>query len=82
MELRYHLESLFTSEMNWSNYGSYWQIDHIIPISLFLRETPIGVVNSLNNLRPLHKDENNKKSNKLNDSSLLIIDNFQQYLKK
>jgi 5-methylcytosine-specific restriction endonuclease McrA len=82
IELRYHLESLFTSEMNWSNYGSYWQIDHIIPISLFLRETPIDVVNSLINLRPLLKDENNKKSNKLDESSLLIIENFKQYLKK
>lgn len=82
IELRSHLESLFTSEMNWSNYGSYWQIDHIIPISLFLRETPIDVVNSLINLRPLLKDENNKKSNKLDDSSLLIIENFKQYFKK
>jgi hypothetical protein len=48
-ELRYHLESLFESWMNWNNYGIYrletwndhdpstwtWQIDHIIPHSQF-----------------------------------------------
>jgi hypothetical protein len=25
----------FTSEMNWDNYGSYWFIDHIIPVCKF-----------------------------------------------
>ena len=25
----------FTSEMNWDNYGSYWSIDHIIPVCKF-----------------------------------------------
>lgn len=80
IELREHLESLFTSEMNWSNYGTYWQIDHIIPISRFLKETPVDVVNSLINLRPLCKEDNNKKSNKIDDSSYLIIEHFKQYL--
>lgn len=28
-----HLELQFDSSMNWENYGSYWQIDHIIPCS-------------------------------------------------
>jgi hypothetical protein len=25
----------FTCEMNWDNYGSYWSIDHIIPVNKF-----------------------------------------------
>jgi len=34
-EFKAHLESKFTSDMNWNNYGSYWVVDHIIPISWF-----------------------------------------------
>jgi hypothetical protein len=29
------LEYNFTSDMNWDNYGSYWSIDHIIPVCKF-----------------------------------------------
>jgi hypothetical protein len=82
IELRAHLESLFTTDMNWSNYGKYWQIDHIIPVSIFNDDAPVGIVNSLANLRPLFKSENNKKSNKLDESSILVIEEFKQYLKK
>lgn len=81
-ELKYHLESLFTSDMSWSNYGKYWQIDHIIPVSLFKEDTPATIVNCLKNLRPLEKFENNSKSNKLDESSISVIDDFKQYLKK
>ena len=33
--LREWFEFNFTSEMNWENYGSFWSIDHIIPVSKF-----------------------------------------------
>jgi hypothetical protein len=33
--LREWFEYNFTSEMNWENYGSYWSIDHIIPVCKF-----------------------------------------------
>ena len=33
--LREWIEYNFTSEMNWENYGTYWSIDHIIPINKF-----------------------------------------------
>lgn len=33
--LREWLEYNFTSEINWENYGSFWSIDHIIPVKNF-----------------------------------------------
>jgi len=33
--LREWFEYNFTSDMNWENYGSYWSIDHIIPVNKF-----------------------------------------------
>jgi hypothetical protein len=33
--LREWFEFNFTSEMNWDNYGSFWSIDHIIPVCKF-----------------------------------------------
>jgi hypothetical protein len=33
--LREWFEYNFTEEMNWDNYGSYWSIDHVIPVCKF-----------------------------------------------
>ncbi len=33
--LREWFEFNFTKEMNWDNYGTYWSIDHIIPVCKF-----------------------------------------------
>lgn len=33
--LREWFEYNFTNEMNWDNYGSYWSIDHVIPVCKF-----------------------------------------------
>jgi hypothetical protein len=33
--VREWIEYNFTDEMNWDNYGSYWSIDHVIPVSNF-----------------------------------------------
>jgi hypothetical protein len=33
--IREWFEYNFTNEMNWDNYGSYWSIDHIIPVCKF-----------------------------------------------
>jgi len=52
LELKSHLESLFTDGMTWENYGE-WHIDHIKPIVTYNKDTPIIIVNSLENLRPL-----------------------------
>ena len=81
-DLRTHLESLFTDKMNWSNYGEYWQIDHIIPVSLFRDDAPIEIVNGLENLRPLVKEENNFKKNKIDGVDELIVEKYKTYFKK
>lgn len=52
LELKQHLELLFTDGMSWDNYGE-WHIDHIKPVSSFNVDTPIHVVNNLSNLQPL-----------------------------
>ena len=50
--LKNHLETLFTTGMNWKNYGE-WHIDHIKPVSSFDKETPVSIVCELKNLQPL-----------------------------
>jgi len=66
-ELMKHLESQFTPEMSWDNYGAYWVVDHIIPKSRFEYDKPEGpafkICWSLANLQPLTREENSQKGN-------------------
>ena len=61
-ELIYHLESQFTEEMNWENYGPFWHIDHIIPMACHSPESEKDPnflkAWSLCNLQPLKSIEN------------------------
>lgn len=61
-----HLESLFTSEMNWSNYGDFWEIDHVRSIAAYVLDgdTSPASVCALTNLRPLRKGENRSKGSR------------------
>jgi hypothetical protein len=65
-ELMSHLEKQFSDGMTWGNYGKNgWEIDHIIPKSIFNYESPEHIdfkrCWSLSNLQPLWADENRKK---------------------
>lgn len=64
-QLKSHLESQFTPEMTWNNYGDYWEIDHIIPINTFnlssSDEPKFKICWSLANLRPLEKSLNRSR---------------------
>ena len=68
-ELKSHLERQFSPEMTWANYGSYWHVDHIIPLSAFRfsgsRDPMIKRAWALKNLRPLPSSENISKGAKL-----------------
>jgi hypothetical protein len=62
-----YLESLFTPEMNWGNYGKYWEIDHIVPLFSFNFENNEEKYKAFHyyNTRPLSKIENQKRPKKL-----------------
>jgi len=65
-ELMSHLESQFINEMNWENYGTFWHIDHKIPLAFYSlkseKDPNFLKAWSLNNLRPLNKSENISKN--------------------
>lgn len=81
-ELKEHLENLFEPWMTWDNYGRYvakdwddndlstwkWQIDHIIPHSLFeyssMEDQIFQDCWALNNLRPYSAKQNLLDSNR------------------
>lgn len=63
-DLKIHMELLFSDGMSWENWGE-WHIDHKIPVSKFDKETPMTIVNNLNNLQPLWALDNLSKSNKI-----------------
>jgi hypothetical protein len=59
-DFKLHIESQFTSWMDWGNYGKYngeknfgWDIDHIIPLSSAKTEEDIVRLNHYTNLQPL-----------------------------
>jgi hypothetical protein len=68
-DLKLHLEKQFSKDMNWQNHGTYWELDHIVPVSAFnfvsLEDISFKKCWSLINLRPLEKSINNLKSNKI-----------------
>ena len=61
------LESLFDDEMNWDNYGKYWEIDHIIPLFTFDFSNPINISKAFNytNTRPLSIEKNRSRPKSL-----------------
>lgn len=61
------IEFRFDEHMNWDNLGTYWQIDHILPISKFNHKNPneSKICFHWTNLQPLHKTENREKTNNI-----------------
>jgi hypothetical protein len=74
--LKNYLESQFTKEMTWANYGSYWEIDHHFPLSKFdltVREQQLRAVH-YSNLRPLPITFNRAKRDKVpQDGDILSV---------
>jgi len=63
-ELIIHLEKKFKNNMNWKNYGTYWHVDHIKPLSWFNLENEFKEAWALSNLQPLEAKINLSKNNK------------------
>jgi len=73
IELKNHLESLFTEGMNWERFlKGEIHIDHIIPISVFNFSSPKHLdfkrCWSLDNLQPMWAKDNLRKHNKLKET--------------
>ena len=86
-ELKTWFEFQFDKNMNWDNYGTYWQIDHVIPCSSFdlTKEEEIHKCCIWTNLRPLEKSLNNSKSAKILDDEISnhikIVKKYKKLLK-
>ena len=65
-ELRQHIELQFNANMNWKNYGEYWELDHIVPRNKFYYESyddeQFRLCWSLDNLRPLEVIRNRRRN--------------------
>lgn len=73
-DLMQHLEKQFKPRMNWKNHGSYWHMDHRIPVSHFkfdsYNDEDFKKCWSLENLQPLKAITNLKKNNKYSEPTL------------
>ncbi len=61
------LEFNMNDSMTWDNYGTYWHIDHVLPVSSFdfSKEEDRCICFNWSNLMPLEGIENIKKSSKI-----------------
>ena len=73
-----HMESKFTVRMTWENYGSYWHLDHIIPVSSFDLADPeqCKQANHWTNLQPLEASKNLSKSNTMTQPQMSLMLNL------
>lgn len=63
-EFKIYIELKFNENMNWDNQGTYWHMDHIIPISSAINDNEVYKLNHYTNFQPLYWLDNLKKSNK------------------
>jgi hypothetical protein len=64
-DLKEHIENQFDETMTWDNYGTHWNVDHIIPQAALVYDS-LSHPNfrkcwALDNLRPLNRRENSRK---------------------
>lgn len=65
--LKKYIEIQFKSDMNWDNYGTLWNIDHIYPLSKVNWDCIYETAKycHYSNLQPLYKIQNIAKGNRL-----------------
>ncbi|AGC01926.1 intron encoded nuclease [Acanthamoeba polyphaga moumouvirus] len=83
------LEFNFDENMNWTNYGSYWHMDHIKPCSSFNLDDILEREKCFNwtNVAPMKASENESKHAKIDEELILfynkrLVEFCNQYLKK
>lgn len=66
-ELRVHLEKQFVDDMSWDNHGSYWHVDHVVPLTLFDHSNQDETAKAwhFSNLQPLKALDNLRKGSKV-----------------
>lgn len=58
-----YIESLFTENISWENYG-LWHIDHIVPLSSATSKEEMEFLCNYKNLQPLWASDNISKGNR------------------
>lgn len=66
IDFKEHITSLFSEGMSWEN-RSEWHIDHIVPLSWWIKNgvTDVSMINALINLQPLWAIDNLTKGDKI-----------------
>ena len=74
-EFNRHLESQFTQRMTWGNYGTYWHMDHILPVASFDHEdeNQVKVCWHWTNCRPLEAKANMAKSDTITNPQMNLL---------
>lgn len=74
-ELRSRLEQTFKDGMSWDNYGQFWQVDHIKPVSWFnlLDDSDFMQCWRLDNLKAEYKAANLSKGNRFSENPQMQI---------
>jgi hypothetical protein len=74
-QFKEHLEAQFTKKMTWQNHGTYWHIDHIIPISSFdlKDDAQASVACHYTNLRPMKASANMAKGAKITEPQMSLL---------
>lgn len=79
-----HMESLFTKDMSWDNYGMQgWTIDHIIPLAAFKQTTDSSYIKKLwdlKNIRPFPFKLNSGKRDRFYEEARPLLPSFSEYL--
>jgi hypothetical protein len=75
------LEYNFTGEMNWDNYGSFWSIDHIIPVCKFNLSVEDEKFKCWNwsNMMPVTLNYNSSKKNIVMEQINYIIEKIEKF---
>lgn len=79
MDFKIHIESQFIEDMSWENRNTF-EVDHIIPIVAFIENTPLNVVSSLDNLKPMNPTENIKKFISIDYNYIKLYEKYIDYL--